>query len=500
MIPFLRGRALPSFIALIAFGYIVGIVVHTVLVGEAERAKAAAHDAAVARAQARIVTQIEDIGTVSATDVAQGFWISYTDESGSTGLFYVDPQVLAENGLSDADLADLLAKIRASEVIHHASGQDLPDAALPASLQFHNALYASPLAGTSTLDTARALQKKIETGDATSQDLFEMSYLKELQGDYAARDALNAKNCAEFRARCGTTQTVTLRGTVVDRSGQAIQGATVSVVSSSSAKPVRTGPDGKYVIAVKVSPIEKLRVRAAKRNFSDGYADTIVLDTPGKSAYALDPIRLEAPIDIVTIDYAHHTVTGEGNTFSPDGTVTLHTQQSTYRIPKDAIRDHGAPYRGTVDVYLYEFSKGNPPESLMHLDTFDQVMGYAGNLMKSFGMPYIQFFTPDGEELDVLSSNPMVLTYRIVNMQELRDDSDHIYRPLTDADMQSLVSASAAAPYRIDRQFLIDHQLLQFPAFWVFDRHRGIWDNVGISVLNTQGTIQSTFYTIRDDI
>jgi hypothetical protein len=128
------------------------------------------------------------------------------------------------------------------------------------------------------------------------------------------------------------------------------------------------------------------------------------------------------------------------------------------------------------------------------------VRGYAGNLMKSFGMPFIQFFAPSGEELHVLKSRAMTLTYSIPDMAALRANTDGIYRALTDADMNVLVRASAGGGYPIDREFLIENQLLQFPAFWVFDHKRGVWDNIGIAVLNTQGTIRTPFYTIRDGI
>jgi hypothetical protein len=249
--------------------------------------------------------------------------------------------------------------------------------------------------------------------------------------------------------------------------------------------------------------MEKIRIRATKRNFSDGFAEVAILTSAGaRKIYAVDDIHLETPITIVTVDYAHRTVTGEHNMFNPDGTVTIKTPRSTYQIPPGAIvGKDGVPYSsGPIDVYLYEFDKGRPPGSLMQLDTFDQVIGYAGNLMKTFGMPYIQFFTTDGVELEVRKSKPMVLTYHIANMQELRTNSDHIYQPLTESDMQFLVDASRGEPYRIDRQFLIKTNMLRFPAFWVFDRKRGIWDNIGVSVLNAQGTIQSLFYTVRDDI
>jgi hypothetical protein len=163
------------------------------------------------------------------------------------------------------------------------------------------------------------------------------------------------------------------------------------------------------------------------------------------------------------------------------------------------VHRDGAPYRGVVDVYLYEFTAETVPQNLTNIDTFDQVMGYAGNLMKSFGMPYIQFFSPDGEELHVMRSTPMVLTYTIADMEALRMNAAQIYGPLTDADMKILVdSSSVGRGYPIDRTFLIEHGLLRFPAFWVFDRKKGVWENIGIKVLDTEGTIQSLFYTINN--
>jgi hypothetical protein len=295
----------------------------------------------------------------------------------------------------------------------------------------------------------------------------------------------------------------TIHGRVTDAHGNAIQGASVVLLGRTDVSPSITDAKGEYLFATNAMPMEKIRIKASKRNYSDGLGEIVVL-TKGtaRKSYVADDIQLTTPITIVTIDYAKKTVTGARNLYSEDGTVTIQTPNSTYQIPAGSIVDqHGEVYtKGPIDVYLYEFDKGNPPESLMQLDTFDQVIGYAGNLMKTFGMPYIQFFAQDGEELGVLKSRPMVLTYRIANMQELRDNTDHIYQPLTDADMEFLVESSRGQPYRIDRDFLIKTNMLRFPAFWVFDRKRGIWDNVGVSVLNKQGVIQTIFYTIRDDI
>ena len=152
-----------------------------------------------------------------------------------------------------------------------------------------------------------------------------------------------------------------------------------------------------------------------------------------------------------------------------------------------------------VDVYLYEFTRDTVPDSLIEVDTFDQIMGYAGDLMKTFGMPYIQFFdTETDEELYVFSSSPMTITHQIYHMDLLYKNVDELYGPLTEDDMIFLVDKTEElGGYPIDRQFLINNELLKFPAWWCFDQDRGIWDNIGIKVLDKNGLIEAQFYTIK---
>lgn len=473
------------------------------------RARALAEESAreaarIAANEAHIRDVLGGVHGLTQTLINGGFWYSYRDRDGNESVFYFDLRSAATAGLSDEQLRKLADSLGSSSVLGPRAVSNVEDPSLPPELRFHNALYSSTLnAAPSTLSVQRSLTEKVASKGATSEDLFELSYLSELNGDYAARDALNERNCEEFKARCSDPIQLTLKGTVVDGAGAPIQGASVEIVSRPSLDPVTTGPDGTFTIKTGAKEMEKFRVHAHKRNFSDGYADYMVLvGTPAKKTVTLDSIQLESPINVVTIDFSKKTVTGIGNSFASDGTVTIVTSQSTYRIPAGAIvHQDGSAYRGsTVDVYLYEFSKGNPPQNLLAVDTFDQVIGYAGDLMKSFGMPYIQFFTPGGEELHVLSSKPMRLRYRIPNMQELYDNHDQIYRALTPADMEKLVAASQGKDLPIDREWLIQNQMLVFPAFWVFDRGRGVWDNVGISVLDTQGTIETVFYTIRDAV
>ena len=115
-------------------------------------------------------------------------------------------------------------------------------------------------------------------------------------------------------------------------------------------------------------------------------------------------------------------------------------------------------------------------------------------------MPYIQFFAPNGEELHVMKSNPMILTYRLAGLSDLQKNTDNRPTgPLTDANLQTLIAASAGDPgFPITAQWMATNHLFTFPPFWVFDRRKGVWENVGMRVLDVQGTIQAPFYTINN--
>ena len=273
-------------------------------------------------------------------------------------------------------------------------------------------------------------------------------------------------------------------------------GRYVSVLSRPESGGATTDESGQFVLSLRVKPMEKIRLSAVKRNFSAGVASIIVVGE-GRAHYSAGDIELGSPITIITIDTAKRTVTDPASEARLDGSFVLRAESSAYEIPPEAIvRENGMPYKGVVDVYIYEFTRDTVPQNLITLDTFDRVMGYAGNLMKSYGMPYIQFFTLSGEELDVQKSKPMILTYRVPGMQDMRDNIDDLPSgPLTDAGIQTLVAASAGdSGFPITSEFLVRNGLLSYPPFWVLDRKSGVWDNTGIRVLDVEGTIQALLY------
>jgi hypothetical protein len=451
--------------------------------------------------QARTASALQAAG-VSTLQADSGFWYTYTDAYGNESVAYFDPaQWSSQDGLTDAQIAALVKTVASSTVIDRNAMYSVPQNQLPANLQFHNALYNTPNAAPGVFqNTQSQLEAAYKNGTASAEQLWELSYMYELQGEYTQRDAVNAASCKLYKARCAGEIPVVLSGTVVDLASRPVQNASVTVLSHPELPIVMTDDKGAYTIRLSVLPMEKIRVSAIKRNFTNGVESTVVLG-PGKTSYRIDPIVLTSPIIIVTIDTVKHTVTDPKDIANQDGSFVLNATSSSYQIPAGAIvHADGSPYQGPLDVYLYEFTRDTVPSSLTTLDTFNSVIGYAGNLMQTLGMPYIQFFAPSGEELAVMKSKPMLLTYKIPGMQDMLDNFyNRPEGPLTQAQLQTILAASAGDPgFPVTSEFLFKNGISTFPAFWVLDHERGVWENDGMRLLDSEGTMQAPFYTINN--
>lgn len=209
-------------------------------------------------------------------------------------------------------------------------------------------------------------------------------------------------------------------------------------------------------------------------------------------------MRLEKDFVILPAD---KQVTLNTDTANENGEWEFESTQSKYRLKKDALYYlDGTGYTGKeVKVNLYEFTKTSNLDSLATSDTFSPVYGYVGSLMKTFGMPYIQFFDPAGKELFVHKSNPMILVNRIYHMKELYENSDKIYTALSKDDMKFLKKKSdELGGYPLDMTFLTTNNFLRWPAWWALDRKKGVWENIGSKVTDESGIVEVPFYTIND--
>lgn len=455
-----------------------------------EEKRRAAHDAAFLASRDQLTSMLRSNPAISAVHMLQGFWYTYRDANGneSVAFFYLDD--LARLGLTPDQIAELRAKIERATIASRDAMRSIPEEELPEELQFHNFLYTFH-DDSSFFDARSILEKKVADKTFTSDDLSRLSYVYELEGKYADRDRLDALNCAQFKQRCGSGDvSVVITGRVVDIEGEPIPGATVSLPSRSEVNDVHTDTKGTYRFSVKVHEMEKVRVKAIKKNYSEGVASLIALST-GKRSYDTEDIVLASALTVVRVDTEEHTITGRGGTIRADGTVVIQAKNGVYEIPKDAVVNaDGRPYHGVIEMYVYDFDRDTVPSGLVQADVFDNARGYAGDTMVTFGMPYIQFFTVDGEELHVLEDNPVIVTYQ---MQYLSGEGGSV---INKAGLEKMVAASITGRFPVTREFLIANNLTDFPAWWIFDRGAGVWRNVGFSLLDVYGHARAPFYTL----
>ncbi len=427
------------------------------------------------------------------------FYFVLPSEHHGQDIIHFDLNSFANSKLDPQDVEAFCNDLRTARIVDKENIMVTPEDELPASLQCHNDLHHFD-------GNFLNMKDKLEAGyqDGTirnKDDLFCLAHIYEITGDYEKKKEIDNLICQKFNERCEGDIEVEANGTVRDGNNQPIQDANIEVLNFPEKRIIaQTDSRGNFKLNFKAKNLDKIRLKAWKRNFSDGIAAFYVLESSSKFyRYKNANFVLNAPISIVTIDNVDRTVTG-GNNKVLGNNFIIKTSRTKYKIPMDAIIDRsGNSFKGGVDVYLYEFDRDTDTSSILTVDTFDQVMGYAGDIMKTYGMPYIQFFSKGGQELYIRKDNPMIITYKIPHMEELWKNTDQIYEePLTKEDMEFLVDTSQKGKYPIDRKFLIENQMLRFPAFWAFDQKRGVWDNVGMSVLDTEGMVEIPWYTIRN--
>lgn len=369
---------------------------------------------------------------------------------------------------------------------------------LPRSEQIFNLLH---LFDTDNYQTTKTnLEGKKMTATAEAEELKALAYLYALEGDYAKSESIQAESCAKFHTQCQADVALTLQGTVTDQNGKPLEAVLIEILNHPN-QNTQTDAKGNYELQTSAFNLDKIRIKASKIGYSDGVIPLNILGTNNQQTHSNLNFILNTPAKIVTINNATKTFTGEGVQIENESFV-IQTEWNQYTIPFNSlVHKDKTPYLGEVTVYLFEFNKASKIDNLLQNDVFAEIVGYAGNLMKTFGMPYILFVTPEGEKIHVLKSNPMILESQIMEMEALRTNQDKIYEPLTESDLTFLLEQSnTLGGYPLDLKYLTDpaHLLVRFPAFWVFDQNVGIWENIGIKLLNVGGLIESQFYTLND--
>lgn len=336
--------------------------------------------------------------------------------------------------------------------------------------------------------------EKIKNLNPSKQEL--LSYLYDFTWNYWSGNILRKTTCVENKMYCNKNTEVSFSWVILDGTGTPIVGATIMLLNNPTIK-ITSNSSWMYELKFKWSSFSHVRIKASKKWYSDAFSTISVNsyeDSDWNNNYVLN-LTLNAAQENISLNKTNI------DTYSKGGYYIFESTQSKYFIPKDGLTYiNGEKFVwNSFSVYMYELNKWSKAENLLWNDTFEPVYGYVWNLMKTFWMPYIQFFDGSWKELFVRSSNPWILQNKVYHMKELYENYDKIYEALTSEDMQFLLQTSLEkGGYPIDFNFQIQHSLLRWPARWTLDRITWVWSNIGHRVLSLDWEVEMPFYSIKD--
>ena len=383
----------------------------------------------------------------------------------------------------------------------------LKEAELPDTLKVHNQLHIVNADGENEFKKVRdGLEAHLKDGTITKDQMTQLSYIYTLEGDYEKTSALDAKNCRKNKERCTRTTEIVVKGTVRDQKGRLVSGASVYVLNYPNELPRKTNEKGVFNFKVKTKYPEKIRLRVSKNSYASAYNDFYVL-SGGKGQERNLEFVINQSQGTVVVDTKNPKISvgDKGDVVKVakigKGVFTIQTNVSTYKIPYNAIvTEKGKVFKGKASIYVYEFDRSSNIENLLRVDARSSREGkiWLGRSLVTFGMPYLQIFAVDsGEELFIDQSNPAKIHVKIPEMQALRKGDPTVgYKGLTTKDLEKLVAYSARSKTGITRQYLLDNDLAQFPIWWMLDQKRGIWDTVPFRLLDTDGLLEASYYSI----
>jgi len=316
-----------------------------------------------------------------------------------------------------------------------------------------------------------------------------LAYLYDFVWDY--KSWLDLKQEVEKKSA-----TINMKWLILDENEKPIKWAKIYLLNENKYFDV-SNENWEYSLNFKYYPFSHLRFKVTKKGYSDAYF-TIPLDFSKKQDWEKRVTKNFHLVKSKNIDKRLWGVKKPDAVINWKKYYIFKTKQSTYYVPVDGLhyKNWKQFKKWKITVYLYEFNKWSKIDDLMNSDTFSPVYGYVGNLMKTFGMPYIQFFDDKGKELFVYKSNPMILINQIYHMKELYENYDKIYTAITDEDMQYLYQVSKKGGYPITYHWLIENNFLRWPTWWTLEREKWTWISLPHKVIDPKWLVQLEFWQI----
>ncbi len=354
-----------------------------------------------------------------------------------------------------------------------------------------------------------SLEKKLKRSNISIDEMKNLQYIYNLEGEYESAEKLKKNICKSTKNKCKQVE-VSISGIVKDAHNVPLKGATISVLNLSNKKPAITNEEGYFQLNIKTDYLSKIRIRAVKIGFSDGF-ESFYIYKPENKKYEKSVMDVEAnftlnqahAIIILDLDNNKIELKERGIVKSvnfKDNEFHIKTKENTYNIPKNSfINSTKHPFlKGKVEVDLYEFNRDSTyaMENLVLADisSDEGKRMFLGGFLTTFGMPYMQFFSESGEELFVSKSKPIHMIYQLVEMKQLQDKYNN-ERPITEEDLNELVELSKKSKeYPLSKEYL-NTLPYDFPPWWMLNRKKGMWENVPFKMLNTTGLLETIYYS-----
>lgn len=323
-----------------------------------------------------------------------------------------------------------------------------------------------------------------------------LAYLYDFTWDYDKASEKRNEICKKYNVTCDKKINLEVSWTIYDIDWKTLSWVKVELLNNNNIFSV-SDLNWKFTINFSHFPFSHLRFKSSLIWFSDWFS------TVSLNKYDFENDNININFKLQKADNSFVINNDNKLDFKKWKYYIIETEYSKYYVPIDALyyMNWEKYTKNNFNVYTYLFKKSSNMDSLLENDTFEPVYWYVWNIMKTFGMPYIQFVDVDSrEELYIKSSNPMILQNQIYHMKELYENSDWIYQEVTDEDMKFLVQKSEELWwYPIDFDFLTKNNFLRWPAWWALDRKTWIWSNVWSRVLNVGGLMELPFYHIKDN-
>lgn len=323
-----------------------------------------------------------------------------------------------------------------------------------------------------------------------------LAYLNDFTWNYDEASKNRYSICEKYNQNCEKYITLNISWKVLDSKWNPVKWARIELLNNRNFNS-KTDSEWNYKLRFNHFPFSHLRFKTSFTWYSDWFTTVSLNKYNSSSANFTVNFKIQEAENIFSINENNKSEYKKWRYY------IIEDKFSKYFIPMNGLNyiDWRKYNKNDFLVYTYLFKKSSNMDSMLENDTFEPVYWYVWNIMKTFGMPYIQFVDRETwSELYIKSSNPMILQNKIYHMKELYENTDQIYERLTKEDMKFLVQKSEELWwYPINFEFLTENEFLRWPAWWSLDRVTWIWSNVGSRVINVDWLVELPFYHVNDN-